>query len=457
MESTAQGLLGLLLITALAWQLSENRAMVNWRIAAAGLGLQLFLALLLLKLPLFQQLFLSLNGIIIALQNATQAGTAFVFGYLGGGTTPFADNNNGNSFILAFRALPLILVMSALSALLFHWRILPLLVRAFAWLLSRTMGIGGALGLSATANIFVGMIEAPLLVRPYLKTMSRSELFALMTSGMATIAGTMMALYAAILGHSIPDAMGYIFTASLISAPAALMIALIMIPGSTNTAPAHLHNANPASSSMDAISRGASDGLKLLANIIVMLVVLVALVNLVNQMLALLPSFHSAPLSLERILGWLMAPMAWLMGIPWSEATTAGALMGTKTILNEFIAYLQMAALPEGALSQHSRLIMTYAMCGFANLGSLGIMLGGMAAMVPERRNEIVALGMKSIVAGTLATCLTGTIAGLILNLTARRRSASLKQAAIDDIRLPPADSPAQNRGTDYQRCSNPA
>lgn len=416
MESTAQGLLGLLLITALAWQLSENRAMVNWRIAAAGLGLQLFLALLLLKLPLFQQLFLSLNGIIIALQNATRAGTAFVFGYLGGGATPFADNNNGNSFILAFRALPFILVMSALSALLFHWRILPLLVRAFAWLLSRTMGIGGALGLSATANIFVGMIEAPLLVRPYLKTMSRSELFALMTSGMATIAGTMMALYAAILGHSIPDAMGHIFTASLISAPAALMIALIMIPGSPNTAPAHLHNANPASSSMDAISRGASDGLKLLANIIVMLVVLVALVNLVNQMLALLPSFHSAPLSLERILGWLMAPMAWLMGIPWSEATTAGALMGTKTILNEFIAYLQMAALPEGALSQHSRLIMTYAMCGFANLGSLGIMLGGMAAMIPERRNEIVALGMKSIVAGTLATCLTGTIAGLILS-----------------------------------------
>ncbi|TLS68190.1 nucleoside:proton symporter [Mariprofundus erugo] len=416
MESTAQGLLGLILITALAWQLSENRRAVNWRIAVAGLGLQLFLALLLLKLPLFQQLFLSLNGIIMALQNATQAGTAFVFGYLGGGATPFTDSNNGNSFILAFRALPLILVMSALSALLFYWRILPLLVKAFAWLLSRTMGIGGALGLSATANIFVGMIEAPLLVRPYLKEMSRSELFALMTSGMATIAGTMMALYAAILGHTIPDAMGHIFTASLISAPAALMIALIMIPGSTHTAPASLHNPNPATSSMDAVTRGATDGLKLLANIIVMLVVLVALVNLVNQILALLPSFNSAPLSLERMLGWLMAPMVWLMGIPWSEASTAGALMGTKTVLNEFIAYLQMAALPEGTLSQHSKLIMTYAMCGFANLGSLGIMLGGMAAMVPERRGEIVELGMKSIVAGTLATCLTGTIAGLILS-----------------------------------------
>ncbi|TLS73721.1 nucleoside:proton symporter [Mariprofundus erugo] len=416
MESTAQGLLGLILITALAWQLSENRRAVNWRIAVAGLGLQLILALLLLKLPLFQQLFLSLNGIIMALQNATQAGTAFVFGYLGGGAAPFTDNNHGNSFILAFRALPLILVMSALSALLFHWRILPLLVQAFAWLLGRTMGIGGALGLSATANIFVGMIEAPLLVRPYLKEMSRSELFALMASGMATIAGTMMALYATILGHTIPDAMGHIFTASLISAPAALMMALIMIPGSTHTASVSLHNPDPASSSMDAITRGTIDGMKLLANIIVMLVVLVALVNLVNQILALLPSFNSASLTLERMLGWLMAPMAWLMGIPWSEASTAGALMGTKTVLNEFIAYLQMAALPEGALSQHSKLIMTYAMCGFANLGSLGIMLGGMAAMVPERRGEIVELGMKSIVAGTLATCLTGTIAGLILS-----------------------------------------
>jgi CNT family concentrative nucleoside transporter len=304
--------------------------------------------------------------------------------------------------------------MSALSALLFHWRILPWLVRGFAWALRRTLGIGGALGLGSAANVFVGMVEAPLLVRPYLERLSRAELFALMTTGMATVAGTMMALYAAVLNPVLPGAMGHILTASLISAPAAVMLALILVPPGTDVTEGQLATDQVDRSAMDAITRGTLDGLRLLANIVAMLVVLVALVHLLNQMLGLLPEVAGSAVSLQRLLGWLMAPLMWLIGIPWAEATTAGALMGTKTVLNEFLAYLDLAALPPDALSDRSRLILTYALCGFANFGSLGIMIGGLGAMAPSRRDEIVALGMKSILAGTLATCMTGAVVALI-------------------------------------------
>jgi len=414
MMAILQSLSGLILLTTLAWLLGERRS-PNLRLILAGLGLQVILALLLLKLPLFKELFLGLNHVILGLQTATEAGTSFVFGYLGGGELPFAESNPGSSFILAFKALPLILVMSALSALLFYWRVLPLVVRGFSWLLQRSLNIGGALGLGAAANVFVGMVEAPLLVRPYLARMSRSELFSLMTLGMATIAGTVMVLYAAILGPVLPDAMGHILTASIISAPAAIMVAQLMVPNDNDATAGELVAPSPAHSSMDAITTGTVDGLRLLAHVVAMLVVLVALVSLVNQLLGLLPEVAGAALSLDRLLGWLMAPVVWTLGIPWAEATTAGALMGTKTVLNEFLAYLQMSQLPADALSERSRLIMTYALCGFANFGSLGIMLGGMGAMVPERRREIVGLGMKSLVAGTLATCLTGAVVGLVI------------------------------------------
>jgi CNT family concentrative nucleoside transporter len=410
-----QGVFGLIVLIALAWLLSEDRRAVRPRVILTGLGLQLALALVLLKLPAARDAFAVLNEAVLILQTATQQGTGFVFGYLGGGDPPFKVVREGSSFILAFQALPLILVMSALTALLFHWRVLPLLVGGLSWALRRTLGIGGALGLGAAANIFVGMVEAPLLVRPYLARMTRAELFALMTCGMATVAGTMMVLYASLLGPQIPHAMGHILTASLISAPAAILVGRIMVPETGSATDAALAYHDRASGSMDAITRGTVDGLRLLAHVVAMLVVLVALVSLINQILGLLPQAAGAPLTLQRVLGWLMAPLVWSMGIPWSEAATAGALMGTKTVLNEFIAYLDLAALPADALSEHSRIIMTYALCGFANFGSLGILLGGMGAMVPERRAEIVALGLRSIVSGTLATCLTGTIVGLIL------------------------------------------
>ncbi|HUV76647.1 MAG TPA: nucleoside transporter C-terminal domain-containing protein [Desulfobacterales bacterium] len=409
-----QSAAGLFVFSGIAWLISENRTKVNVKRAIAGIGIQLAIGIILLKLPVFRSFFISLNRLVLSLEESTKAGTSMVFGYLGGGSLPFAENFPGSSFILAFQALPLILVISALSSLLFYWKILPLVVRAFSWALRKTMGLGGAEGLGVSANIFVGMVESPLFIRPYLKAMTRSEIFTLMTTGMATIAGTVMVLYASILSKTIPDIMGHILTASIISIPAAITISKIMIPETGELTSGELTPAEPALSAMDAVTKGTIQGVQLLINIIAMLIVLVALVHFVNLMLGLFPDFGGRPVSLQRVLGLVMAPVVWFMGIPWAEAFTAGALMGTKTILNEFLAYLDLSRLAPGALNPKSMLIMTYAMCGFANPGSLGIMIGGMGTMAPEKQDEIVSLGFRSIIAGTLATCMTGAVVGII-------------------------------------------
>jgi concentrative nucleoside transporter, CNT family len=414
MPLALQSALGLVCFIAVSWALSEDRARIPWRTLLTGIALQVILAALLLWLPAFQQAFVSLNEVLRALEQATQAGTAFVFGYLAGGELPFAETGAGSSFILAFRALPLILLVSALSSLLFYWRILPLIVRALSWLLQKAMGIGGALALGSITNIFVGMVEAPLFIRPYLGEMSRSELFTLMTTGMATIAGTVMVLYASILRDAVPDAMGHLLIASLISAPAAIVIAQALIPPTGRATAGELAPPQRAESSMDAITRGTLQGVELLINITALLVVMIALVSLANLGIGLLPDVGGTPVTLQRLLGWLLAPVAWLMGLPWEQAITGGSLLGTKVILNELLAYLDLAALPDDQLDTRSRLIMTYALCGFANFGSLGIMIGGLGTMVPERREEIVALGIRSIAAGTLATCMTGAVIGML-------------------------------------------
>jgi concentrative nucleoside transporter, CNT family len=412
---TLQSAIGLFALLALTWAISENRRAVPWRIVISGVILMVVMAALLLKVPLFKQFFFSLNDGLSALEKATQTGTSFVFGYLGGGVIPFAEQPQTSSFILAFRALPLILVVSALSSLLFYWRVLPLIVRGISVFLEKTMGVGGAVGLSTAANVFVGMVEAPLIIRPYLQQMSRGELFIVMTGGMAGIAGTMMVLYASILGPVVPEAMGHILSASLITAPAAIVIAALMVPPVGTPTAGKLDAAQEAKSSMDAIARGTVDGLALLLNIVAMLIVLIALVTLANLALGLLPHINGTAVTLQRMLGAIMAPLVWLMGIPWAEASQAGALMGSKTILNEFIAYGEMARLPADALSERSRVIMTYALCGFANFGSLGIMIGGLATMVPSRRDEVVSLGMRSIVSGTLATMTAGAVVGVFI------------------------------------------
>ncbi len=409
-----QGMAGLIAFIALAWMLSENRSRVSLKLIAIGICGQLLVGLVLLKLPIFQQLFLSLNTVVMALEESTRAGTSMVFGYLGGGPLPFEVKTPGNIFILGFRALPLVLVVSALSSLLFHWRILPWVVRAFAWCLTKTMRIGGTEGLAVAANVFVGMVEAPLFVRPYLSKMTRSELFTLMTAGMATIAGTVMVLYASILSGVIAGVMGHILTASIISVPAAVTIAKVMIPETAQLTQGELQAPEQTLNSMDAVTQGTLQGVQLLINILAMLMVLVAMVKMVDILLGALPAWGGGPVTLQRIFGYLMAPVVWLMGVPWAESSTAGALMGTKTILNELIAYLDMSQLAKGALSDRSLLIMTYALCGFANPGSLGIMIGGLGTMAPDRRGEIVSLGLRSIVAGTLATSMTGAVVAIL-------------------------------------------
>ncbi|SHJ69666.1 concentrative nucleoside transporter, CNT family [Malonomonas rubra DSM 5091] len=409
-----RGVLGVLLLLLLAWLASEQRRKVNWRLVVTGVVLQFLVAALLLKFPPIKDLFLLLNTLTLALEKATTEGTSMVFGFLGGGNLPFAETAPGASFVFAFRALPIILVVSALSSLLFYWRILPLLVKGCSLLLEKSLQVGGAVGISAAANIFVGMVEAPLLVRPYLKKMSRGELFALMVCGMSTIAGTVLVLYASILRETLPDSLGHILTASIISAPAALVIAGVMVPHVGEATVGREMERSEATGAMDAITRGTADGIKLLLNVIAMLIVLLAMVSFCNQLLGLLPDVAGEPLTLQRVLGVVAAPVVWLLGVPWDEAFVAGSLLGTKTILNEFVAYLQLVATPVEQLGERSRLIMVYALCGFANFGSLGIMIGGLGAMAPDRRDEIISLGMKSIVAGVFATCMTGAVVGLI-------------------------------------------
>ena len=404
-----QSVAGLMGFSLIAWLMSENRKGVRLKGVAAGLVIQLAVGGVLLKLPMSREVFLALNRLVLFLEESTQAGTSMVFGYLGGAPLPFEESFPGASYILAFKALPLVLVTSALSSLLFYWKILPLVVRGFSWGLERILSLGGAEGLGVSANIFVGMVESPLFIRPYLNRMTRSEIFTLMTCGMATIAGTVMVLYASILADTVPGIMGHILTASIISVPASVTIAKIMVPETGPLTSGTLSCPENSRSAMDAVTKGTVQGIQLLINIVAMLVVLVALVHLVNLILGVLPHPDGRPMTLQRLLGAIMAPLVWMMGVPWAEAPT-----GLKTVINEFVAYMDLSRLPENALGPRSRLIMIYAMCGFANPGSLGIMIGGMGTMAPEKRDEIVALGLRSIIAGTLATCMTGAVVGMI-------------------------------------------
>lgn len=412
-----QPVIGLAALLAIAWALSEDRRRFAWRFAAAGVAVQLALAALALHVPVLRDAIQSVNGLVVALADATKAGTSFVFGYLGGGALPFEEPYPGAAFLFAFQALPLILVVSALSAMLWHWGVLPRVIQGLAWGLRRSLGVGGPVGLGAAANILMGMVEAALLIRPHMATMSRSDLFAIMTCGLTTIAGTVLVLYAAILGDAIPGVAGHLVVASLISAPAALTVARIMVPASAeeeSAAPEAFPESHYAGT-MDAIVEGTSRGLSLLLNVIATLVVFIALVALANQVLGLLPDVAGAPLTLERLLGWALSPLAWAIGVPWAESVTAGGLIGVKIVLNEFVAYLQLAGAPAEALSERSRAILLYALCSFANFGSVGITIAGFAAMAPERRGEVVALGMKSLVAGTIATSMTGAAVALLI------------------------------------------
>src|ERR1700733_1016636 len=366
-----QSAVGLVALRLIAWLLSENRRSASWRFVAVGTGAQIVLAVIFLELPFATSIFDELNRGVFALQHATEAGSSFVFGFLGGGPLPYEETRAGASVVFAFRFLPLVIVVSALAALLTYWRVLPAIVRGFAWLFERLMGIGGAVAVSAAANVFLGMIEAPILVRPYITQLTRSELF--------------------------------------------IVIARLMIPESLPPTPGALVLDEEVHGTIEAIMQGAKQGLELFLNIIATLLVFVALIYLLDALLGVLPTVGGAGLTLERLVGWIFAPIAWLIGVPWSEARTVGSLLGTKTVLNELLAYRQLAALPPGILSDRSRLLATYALCGFANFGSVGILVAGLATMAPSRRTEIAKLGMRALLGGTLATCGTAAIVGLLV------------------------------------------
>ncbi len=411
-----QGVLGMVTLIGLAWVFSEQRGNVRIGMIFAAIGLQFAIAISLLLFEPVREAIYSLNAVVRALQSATEAGATFVFGHVAGGPTPYDVTDPNNSTVLAFGVFPLIIVLSALSALLWHWRILPIIVNGFAFIFQRTLGIGGAVGLGTAANIFVGMIEAPLLIRPYLSKLSRGELFIVLTTGLATVAGTVLVLYATILSPTIPGALGHILTASIINVPAAIMIARIMVP-SEDMKTASTESSFKYENTMDALATGTQNGLQIMLGVVAMLLVFVALIALGNNILASLPDVLGAPLTIERLLGWAFAPIVWLIGIPWEDAVVAGSLMGLKTTLTEFVAYLQLAATPEDALDDRSRLMMVYAMCGFASPAGVGIMVGGVTALVPERRAEVLELSVKALFSGTMATLMTGAVIGIIISV----------------------------------------
>lgn len=410
-----QSLLGLVVIVAACWALSENRRVFPWRLAFGAVAVQSTLVLALFAIPGSDRLLAGISGAVAGLAAATNRGTQFVFGYLAGGDQPYAVTNDGALFTFAFQVLPLILVISALSALLWHWKILKWITLGFGLLFQRTMGLGGASALAVAANIFLGMIESPIVIRAYLDKLTRSELFLMMTVGLSTVAGSTMVAYAAILSPVMADAAGHVLVASIIAAPAGVLLARVIIPETPGQGGAHADydSALKYDSAIDAIVKGTSDGLMVVLNISAVLIVFVSLVALANVIMGGLWLFDG-PVTVERLLGWLFMPVAWLTGVEWSEAGKAGWLLGVKLTLTEFVAFIELGRIPVGDISDRTRMLMTYALCGFANIGSVGIMVTGLSVLMPNRRQEVLGLIWKALFAGFLATLMAASVVGLM-------------------------------------------
>ncbi len=413
----AQSLGGIATIIALCWALSERRGAFPWRLAIGVVLTQAVLILILFDLPPSRLLLDGAEAAVNALAASTQAGVKFVFGFLAGTPEgqPYSVSHPQGLFVFAFRVLPVIIVVCALSALLWHWRILQWVTRGFGLVFERTMGLGGAPALAVAATVFMGQVEGPIFIRGYLKSLSRADLFMLLTVGMTCVAGSTVVAYVAILGASVPHAAAHVLTASVISAPAGVLLARILVPrepGEEADRDLDLRGAKDYASSIDALMRGASDGLQIALNVGAILIVLVALITLINGVLGLAPRVGGAPVSVQGVFGWLFSPLAFAMGVPWREAATAGALLGDKLVLTEFTAFADLSSGAHGALGARARVIMTYALCGFANIGSVGINVAGYAILVPERRAEVVSLVWKAMAAGFLATCLTAAVVG---------------------------------------------
>jgi CNT family concentrative nucleoside transporter len=414
-----RGVIGLAVLVGIAWAISENRrAHPGWRWTLGALAMQGLLAVLIVRVPAVWAAVGLVNNAVSAVEAATLKGSSYMFGYLGGAELPFALKPGAQPpLIIAFQILPLVIVFSALASLLWHWGVLRWIVNGLSFLLRRSLGVSGVVGLSGGASVFLGVVEAPLVTRAYFAQATRSELFQIMALTMATISGAILILYATTLKNTVPDAVGHMIAASLISLPAALLVARLMVPGTPEDSATEVAESEPGlryEGSIDAIVKGTMDGMQLFLAVIAVIIVVFALVALVDSVLALLPLIEGEPLALKRLLGWCLAPLMWLLGVPWGEAQAAGGLMGTKAVLNEYVAYLELAALPAGTLGPRSLLIVTYALCGVANLASVGLLVSTIGTLCPERRAEAAGLGMKSWIAGNLASAMTGAWIGLV-------------------------------------------
>jgi CNT family concentrative nucleoside transporter len=414
-----RGVIGIAMLMGLAWAFSEDRrALPGWRWIAGALVLQGLLAVLIVRVPAVWAAVGLANNAVSAVEQATLKGSSYMFGYLGGAPSPFTLAPGAQPpLVIAFQILPLVIVFSALSALLWHWGVLRAVVHGLAFLLRRSLGVSGVVGLAGGAALFLGVVETPLVTRAYFARVSRAELFQLMVLAMATISGALLVLYATTLRAVVPDAVGHLIAASLVSIPAALLVARLMVPSGTHDTATEVESEDPGlryESSIDAIVKGTKDGMELFLAVIAVIITVFALVALVDGMLAALPLVEGAPLSLKRLLGWGLAPLMWLIGVPWGEAQAAGGVMGTKAVLNEYVAYLELAALPDGTFSPRSLLIVTYALCGVANLASVGLLVSTIGTLCPERRAEAAGLGVKSWIAGNLTSAMTGAWIGLV-------------------------------------------
>ncbi len=410
-----QSLIGVVLVIAICWAVSENRRAFPWKLAVGALAVQVGMVLLLFGFPAARAALQGVGGAVDGLAGATQAGTSFVFGYLAGTDQPYvASAGSPAPFIFAFRVLPVILVVCALSALLWHLKVLKWVTRAFGFAFQKTLGLRGPPALAIGATIFMGQVEGPIFIRAYLDNLSRSELFMLMSVGMACVSGSTMVAYATILKATLPNAAAHVLTASLISAPAGVLLARIIVPPGAveEGGDAPFGDDNRYDSAIDAVSHGIGDGLQVVLNVGATLIVFVAFVALADKALSLLPMIGGQPVTIERGLGVLFAPLAWTLGVPWKEAPVAGGLLGVKLVLTEFSAFIQLGKIPVGALSDRTRTIMTYALCGFANVGSVGINVSGFSVLAPDRRHEVLALVWKALLAGFLATCMTASVVG---------------------------------------------
>ncbi len=409
-----RALLGLVVIFAVCWAVSENRKAFPWRVVIGATAIQLFFALLFYGVPLLRDALAQGTVAMNALQAATKAGTNFVFGYVGDNSVWPGKDGATPGPVFFFQILPLVIVVASLAAILWHWRILRWITKGFAFVFSRTMGIGGATSLVVAANVFMGMTEAPLLIKPYFPRLTRSEIFIVMAAGFGTIAAAVMAIYSTMLEPVMHNALPQLLIASVMGTTAATAIALVMIPEMTSTKERSGDPDFKYQSTMDAFSQGAGDGMKMVMNIAAMLIAALALLYLVNLILGVLPPVAGEAISVQRVLGWIFAPLMYLIGVPWDEAQKAGSLMGEKTVLNEFVAYLDLSQIPVDQMTDRTRRIVANALCGFANLGSIGIIVGGLSIIAPEKRDVFLSLSWKALLAGTLATCCSGAIIGIL-------------------------------------------